>query len=80
MEFVARPGRRPLQVESLAQPSEGATSRFVERLSFPHDRLKAVGQKRTNRPAFFGGDYARFTEQISVEFERDVRFHFVTIV
>src|SRR5687767_1262334 len=75
MELVARLGRRPLQVETLAQPGERAAARLVESLPFPHDRFQTVSQKGTDRPSLLGGQHAGLAEQVSVEFERHVGFH-----
>jgi hypothetical protein len=75
MDFVARPGWDPLQIHAFAQPGERTATSFVERFSFPHERLEAVGQKRADRPALFGRDDACFPKKIGVELQRYVCFH-----
>jgi hypothetical protein len=68
MEFVSRFGRRPLKVETLPEASKGPPAGLVEGLSFPHDRLEAIGQKGADGPSFFGSHHSRFSQQIRVEF------------
>src|SRR5690349_25159296 len=63
MKFVAGAGRRPLQIESLAQPSQRALSRALIRHVFTHDLLKTSCQQSTDRRALFGGQYPRFAEE-----------------
>src|SRR5262245_30873887 len=45
MELVARLGRRPLEIQALAEPGERAATSPVEGLSFSDERFKTVGQK-----------------------------------
>jgi hypothetical protein len=67
MELVARFGWGPLQIDPFVESGKRAATRFVERLSFPHDRLEAISQKRTDRPAFFGRHDTYLPKQIGVE-------------
>jgi len=61
MDLVARLGRRPLQVETLAKPRERSPPSLVESLPIPHHGLEAISQQGADRPTFFGGHHARFS-------------------
>jgi len=63
------------KTEDFAPAYERAASSLIEGLSFPDDGLEAVRQKSADRPALFGGHHPRFTEQVGVEFQRDVGLH-----
>jgi hypothetical protein len=75
MEFVLRFGRPPVKIETMAEPGQGAASGLVEGLSFPHDRLKASRQERTDGASLFGSHHSRLSQQVRVELQGDVGFH-----
>ena len=45
MEFVARSGRCPPEVEAFPEVGKGPSASLVERLPLAHDRLDPIGQK-----------------------------------
>jgi hypothetical protein len=75
MEFVPRPGRRPLKVETFPEARKRPSASLVECLPFAHDRFEPIGQKCADRAPFFGCHDTRLSEKIGVELERDVRLH-----
>src|SRR5688572_9566037 len=68
MELVAGLGWCPLEVETLAEPRERASPRLVESLPIPHHGLQTISEQGADGPSFFGGHYARFSNQVGVEF------------
>ncbi len=75
MELVPGRGRRPAQIESLSQPSEGSPPSALERLALAHERFQAIRDQRADRAAFLGGDHPGFAEKFRIEFERNVCLH-----
>jgi hypothetical protein len=61
-----------LEVETRAEPRERAPTRLIESLPIPHHGFQAISEQGADGPSFFGGYYARFSNQIGVEFKGDV--------
>src|ERR1700681_3200750 len=68
MELVAGGGRRPPQIEPLAEPRERSAPGLVERLPFANQCFDPLRQERADRPALLGGEDAGLAKQVGVEF------------
>jgi hypothetical protein len=75
MKLVAGPGRRPLEVEALAKSGDRPPTSLIEGLPLADEGFEAIRQQCTDGPTFFSGHHARFSQQVGVEFQRDVSFH-----
>jgi hypothetical protein len=67
MKRIARAAWGPSQVETVPQARERAAPSLDEGLPAADNVRQESGQKRTDGPAFFGRDDARFAEQVGVD-------------
>jgi hypothetical protein len=75
VKFVARAGRRPLQIESVAQPSQRTFSSAIVGLAFTHNLLEVFSQQGTDRCSLFGRERSNLSQKRSVQCECNIGFH-----
>jgi hypothetical protein len=68
-------GWLPLEVEAVPQARERAAPSLNEGLPAADKVCQQSGQKRTDRPALFGRDDARFAEQVGVDSQCHFALH-----
>lgn len=63
-----------MEVETRPQPGEGAAASLVIALSLAHFLLQPAREQGANGGAFFGSENASSLEEISFNFQGDIRF------
>jgi len=67
MDRVSIAGSLPLEVETVPQATERTAASPLERLAVAHQASEEIRQKRTDGPAFFSRQDARFAEQVGID-------------
>src|SRR5260370_10071052 len=76
MKFVPRTSGTPTQTQACAESRQRTLLRAFVRLAFSHQFLEFRGQQAADRAALFGGQYSRFSQNLRVQLQCNVRFHF----
>src|SRR5712692_2534346 len=79
MQFAARTGSCPAQIQSYAEPRHSPPSSAIISLTFSHEFLELGGKEPADRTAFFRSQDPRLFQNLSVELQSDICFHGCTI-
>src|SRR5580704_2486080 len=74
MDLVTGGGRRPPEIEPLAEPRQRPALRLVERFPFANQGFEPLRKERADRPALLGGENTGLAKQVGVEFECHIGF------
>jgi hypothetical protein len=75
VDRVSIAGWLPLKIETVPEAGERAATSLVKRLPVAQETSEEIGQKRTNGPALFRGEGARFAENVGVDSQRHFGLH-----
>src|SRR2546427_3587862 len=79
MQFAARTGSCPAQIQPYAEPRHSPPSSAIISLTFSHEFLELGGKEPADRTAFFRSQDPRLFQNLSVELQSDICFHGCTI-
>src|SRR5438270_5605360 len=69
VELIARPRRRPLQIQPLAKPGQRTPARAIISLALANNLLQAISKQGTDRGPLLRGQYSNFAEQRVIKFQ-----------